>query len=489
MRRLPRLAILGSLIVLGGVFALQYAGSTFLHDRFPTPSKSVDAINRTGEPLANTKRALLAGGPPGTVPFRVLFYGQSITEASWPERVVEMWRSSYPHLAIVHDNRAIGGFAATRLKDTIAADIADLSPDLVVFHVYGSHTDYEATIRHLSTMTGADVVLQTDHATDWPAPRCRTGAALIPVGVPGCRGFPFRRQVGWNAYMSYHFVPAMAERYGFAVEPRLERWTDHLRTAGLEPSDLLVDEVHLNEDGERLMAETFFAFMEELVHDGGPAPAQDRRLRLDVPSTATDGSITFTVPGAYRVEAVGSVPLPARDLVWVDGEPVESLESCFAHGRPSRMVDDLVWPAIRQVGSEAPLVEEIWTAEIMDLSEDGSSFAFSVTGSVTGPDGTGSSASDFISDSGRVILRAEHWMLGAAREAFDISLEEPLTVKWEARYLCDDTVSVATAGADTLIRTLATGLTSDESTITLVAAPEVLGGIDYFLITQARSRP
>lgn len=476
---------LGLIFVCAEV-AVRLAGTALLHQRFPTTILTTDTINRTGTPLANTLSAFRATGAPGSLPFRVLFYGQSITEGRWTADVIARWRARYPHLAIVFDNRAIGGFDSSRLKDTVAADVADLSPDLVVFHAYGSHVDYETTIRQLAGMTGADIVLQTDHATAWPAPRCETGASLIPLTPPGCTGYPFRRQLGWDPYMSYHFVPAMAARYGFAVEPRLDRWTESLRATGQEPSDLLSDTVHLNDKGQELMASLFDAFIEAQVHDASQATAPSRRLRLEVPPANADGSLSFRVQDAYRVEAVTSAPLPAHGLVLVDGVPVEQRDSCYAHSRPDRLAPHLVWPPIRQVGTSASLIEETWTATLTDLSDGGASFAFAVTGSETGPDGKGTSAGDFVSHSGRVVLKATNWMIERAHALHGLPLLEPLTVTWDTRYLCDDTVRVPTPGSDTLIRTLVTGLHGGDATITLLPGPDGLPPIDHVLVTRAR---
>jgi hypothetical protein len=488
-----RLSVWTLAIGLGVVCAevtVRLAGSALLHQRFPTTSLTPDTINRTGTPLANTRSAFLATGAPGSLPFRVLFYGQSISEGRWTEEVIARWRARYPHLAIVVDNRAIGGFESSRLKDTVAADIADLSPDLVVFHAYGSHVDYETTIRQLAAMTGADIVLQTDHATAWPPPRCDTGASLVPLSRPGCTGYPFRRQIGWDPYMSYHFVPAMAARYGLAVEPRLERWTESLRAAGQEPSDLLSDTVHLNDRGQERMASLFDAFIVAQVHSADEGAdegaAASRRLRVEVPPADADGSLSFRVQDAYRVEAVTAAPLPARGLVLVDGVPAEQRDSCHAHGRPDRLAPDLVWPPIRQVGAAAPLVEETWVATLTDLSEGGARFAFTVTGSVTGPDGTGTSATDFVSGSGRVVLRAQDWMIELAHALHGLPLDGPLTVTWDTRYLCDDTVRVPTSAGDTLIRTLVTGLDGGDATITLRPGPDGLPPIDHILVTPAR---
>ena len=157
------------------------------------------------------------------------------------------------------------------------------------------------------------------------------------------------------------------------------------------------------------------------------------------------------------------------------------------HGRPSRLNKDLVWPGIMQVGASAPLVEETWTVVITNITEDAESFSYEVFGSITGYDGAGSSDQDFTSSSQRVVLRAQDWMLAEARKAFDMSFSAPLEIFWRARYLCDDTVEVASAHGTKYIRTLATGLGAGPHFIRLTMGADNLAAIDYFLITRSRA--
>lgn len=481
-----KIRVLIGAVVLGSAVGGYLLAASFVDQRFPSTDATAAELNARPDVLANTRQAFLAEGPDRSVPFRVLFYGQSITEGVWPEKVVAAWGEKYPHLAIDYTNRAIGGFAAPNLKRTIEADLADISPDLVVFHVYGGHEEYRQTVETFGRMTAADVILQTDHATVWPAEKCDIGLFPFPQQLPGCNGAMLREQVGWNEYMSYHFIPSLAEELGYAVEPRLERWTAAMAERNVEPEELLIDDVHLNGAGEQLMAELLVAFVDEqLANEAAPSPA--RRTIVDVPSPAEDGSVSLTVSDAYRIEAVGAALLPEAGVVSVDGQPVERLQSCYSHGRPSQMTDALIWPAIRQVGTSTQLVEEDWTARLENISADGTSFEFSVEGDQTGFDGTGNSAEDFTSESGRVVIKAEDWMLAKAVAIHNIDVGSELAVRWTTRFLCDDTVEFATPEGVTYIRTLVTGLGDEERSVKLTLPADLLAQVDHFILTPNRA--
>lgn len=65
-------------------------------------------------------------------------------------------------------------------------------------------------------------------------------------------------------------------------------------------------------------------------------------------------------------------------------------------------------------------------------------FTFTLTGSRTGPDGTGRSDQRFVSNSGRVVIEPESWGIPYALMLAQVQpVPETLTIKWKAepRYL------------------------------------------------------
>jgi hypothetical protein len=96
---------------------------------------------------------------------RILFYGQSITQQAWWKELERYLRATYPSANLIIENRAIGGHASQLLVKTAEADLYPFQPDLLIFHVYGSHLEYENIIRRVRERTCADILLQTDHIT------------------------------------------------------------------------------------------------------------------------------------------------------------------------------------------------------------------------------------------------------------------------------------------------------------------------------------
>jgi hypothetical protein len=128
--------------------------------------KRTDWAGERGRGVQRTMRLLESSGPDFHPTVRILFYGQSITAQDWWKTVAADLRVRYPHADLQIENRAIGGFSSPLLKLTAHADLYPHYPDLLIFHVYGSHPDDEEIIRTVRGTTTAEVVVQTDHVTN-----------------------------------------------------------------------------------------------------------------------------------------------------------------------------------------------------------------------------------------------------------------------------------------------------------------------------------
>ena len=98
---------------------------------------------------------LAASTPQHRNTVKILFYGQSITQQTWWRLVAEHLRQQFPHANLIIENRAIGGFASQILVKTAEHDLYPFYPDLVIFHVYGSHIEYENIIKNIRSRTTA----------------------------------------------------------------------------------------------------------------------------------------------------------------------------------------------------------------------------------------------------------------------------------------------------------------------------------------------
>jgi hypothetical protein len=194
-------------------------------------SQEVDTTSDE-QKIARTLEIIRNSTPTDHKVLKVLFYGQSITRSGWHNAVVAHWREKYPNTVFVVQNRALGGFASQWLVRTTAQDITAFYPDLIIFHVYGDHHDYEKILQMFRSMTAADVILQTDHGDVLedvlPDAPCAEGLSLSLHREPGCAGMFWVHQRQWHDEMSYHKIPAFAKKYGMAVEPQHEWWREYL---------------------------------------------------------------------------------------------------------------------------------------------------------------------------------------------------------------------------------------------------------------------
>ncbi len=379
---------------------------------------------------------------------RVLFYGQSITEQDWWRQVADDLRRRYPHANLIIENRAIGGHSSQLLVKTAEADLYPFYPDLLIFHVYGSHVEYENIIRRVRERTTADILMQTDHITSDDQINEETDPArLQPDGRV------------WNAFMNHKFLPEIARKYRCELADVHGLWKQYLRDYGLKASQLLRDGVHLNEWGCYLMVQ----FVSAYLRDDARFPRSEWRDRVRTFALGTDvrwrkGKLVLEFEG-NRVDAVcreGSAS-PAR--VWIDGKPPSQHPSLYAFTRTTAYPGSN-WPCVLRVGWAKPPQVEDWTLRLTEVSSDGAVCRFTLTGSVTGADGEGISTQRFVSRSGRVVIEPDDWNIPYACRVFGLRVQPGFEIKWNVVPLfVDEFVSpgVADRSIETTV-TLAQGL-------------------------------
>ncbi|MFO8008221.1 MAG: SGNH/GDSL hydrolase family protein [Candidatus Brocadiia bacterium] len=385
---------------------------------------------------------------------RILYYGQSIMGQQWSEEVDAYLREKYPHCDFVTKNLALGGFSSQRLVRTMDYDVFPFYPDLLVFHVFGSHIDYETIIRQVRRRTAAEIIMQSDHANKWPEPKAES--------IEG--------QESWSAKMNYWHLPGFARKYGCAWQPQRREWVDYLKAHDLEPEALLKDGVHLNEHGRWLMAELLKRFMVYLPEE----PDDEWR---DLTTTYVVGRDVQWQDGRLRLEFEGNrvvalaAPGPQGEArVLIDGKAPSEFPECYAFTRPSGTAG-VGWPAIKRISHQTPLVVEQWTATFHDFNEDQTEFTFTVEGSVTGPDGEGRAGEKFVSDSGRVVIEPQDWVFEYCKKVSGESTPDGWQVRWRVEPLFVDTYAPAevTDPAAENATVLASGLTNGPHTLELVS--------------------
>ena len=349
---------------------------------------------------------------------RVLFYGQSITEQNWWHQVAHDLRRRYPHANLIIENRATGGHPSQLLVRTAEADLYPFYPDLLIFHVYGSHVDYENIIRRVRERTTADILLQTDHVTrDEQLDEETDPVRLYPDGRI------------WDAFMNYRFLPEIARKYGCELALVRDLWKRYLREYGLNASQLLSDAVHLNDWGCYVMAQFVNAHLR--YHPRVPRAEWGDRVKNFVVGRDVrwrSGKLALEFEG-NRVDAIcreGSAPAAP---VYIDGRHPSQHPALYAVTRTTAY-PGTNWPCVLRVGREKPCIAEEWTLRLAEVSSDGAVCRFSLSGSVTGADGEGISTQRFVSRTGRVVIEPEDWNIAYACRVFGLRVQPGFEIRW-----------------------------------------------------------
>jgi hypothetical protein len=355
---------------------------------YPPPPPLGDTAE-LGAGIQRTMTLLTTSTPERRNEVKIIYYGQSITAASpgklshWSNIVTADLKKRFPHADITFMNKAIGGFSSQRLYRTAEYDIIPEYPDLVIFHVYGAHTCYEELIADLRRRTTAEIAIWTDHVG----------------GDTPLEGGRYVDQ-GWTKFMA-RFIPAVAKQYGCGLIEIREPWKRYLLDNNIPSQALRTDGVHLNDHGNWLLGELI---RRELVHSPGVGlGALEGKVRTYV----VDRDVKWTgnkLVLPFEGSRVQLIPTPTDEAkapvdVAIDGRPPSTFPGCYAHTRPEPR--DLMKITFR----ERPIVEE-WTLRLTGSAPEGG-FTFDVTGSMTGPDGSGVSTENFVSNSGRVVIEAK----------------------------------------------------------------------------------
>lgn len=398
--------------LLIGLLVFAVGGAAF-GESFP-PLK-IDDVSGYGRNVQRTMRLLATSTPEHRNTVRILFYGQSITEQKWAQFVADDLRARFPNANLVIENRALAGFASQMLVKTAETDLYPFQPDLLIFHVYGAHDKYEDIIRRTRERTTAEILLQNDHVTKTEDFTEETDPAKLwpPNGKY------------WNAFMNHRWLPMVSKKYGAELCDQRALWKQYLKANNLEPKQLLRDTVHLNAHGEFLMAECVKAYLRwDPKLDPSPAEQWVKTLEAGKQPIEVEGN---------RVEVSGAA------IARIDGRKPSEIPELYGFTR-TKANPGGKWPPIAPVGSQKPLLLEDWTMDVTKTGEK--SFEFTVSGSKTGPDGSGKSDQRFVSNSGRVVIETDAWNVAYALSLTGVkTVPDRFTVTWSVvPYFTDDSV-------------------------------------------------
>ena len=362
---------------------------------------------------------------------KILYYGQSITRDAdsspkWFEKVTSTLKQKYPHAQIETEMLAVGGFGATEMLGPSMMDFPAHYPDLVIWHNYGGYTDSEQLLQYWRKATTAEIAIQNWHPKG-------TDKQLSPTNG--------------EERMSYVYLPDIGKRLGAELVDIRTPWRQRWLAMNTPVSDLVKpDNTHLAQGGSEWMAEFTLA---SLKHDDkvivDPLKlVRSYRVGSDIKWDGRKLSLQFD---GNRVELLAAPSPATREAaadVTVDGMAPSKFSSAYVHGRPNGAVD-ADWPwrtaAPSSVEAKSGLVVEEWTLTITQIAySEPVTCTYNVTGSVTGPDGTGQCQSTFTSNSGRVVIPAKAWghLLTAKNANYKVTVTPNTKFKWKVVPLHED---------------------------------------------------
>jgi lysophospholipase L1-like esterase len=408
---------------------LLFPGSLRAEEKTAYPPLKLPDTSSWGKNIQRTMRLLATSTPEQRHTVRVLFYGQSITEQKWSQFVAEDLKQRFPNANLVIENRSLGGFASQLLVKTAESDLYPFQPDLLIFHVYGAHDKYEDIIRRTRERTSAEILIQTDHLQKPEEFDEETDASKLP---------PAGKH--WGAFMNHNWLPSIAKKYQCELCDQRALWKQYLKINNLQPKDLLKDGVHLNAHGEWLMAECVKAY---LRYDPklGPSPAEAWIKTYEVGKDAQpkNGELVLDID-ANRLQLISNGKPGKITGVTINGQAPAELAPQFFFTRASSKVPGKwagKWPVVAPITSEAPPIDEEWTMQVKKAGDD-KTFTFELTGSKTGPDGSGRSDTRFVSNSKRVVIEPDAWNAGFALAMAGhkpVPDEFPVTWKTQPRFV------------------------------------------------------
>jgi hypothetical protein len=385
----------------------------------PIPFHEIGLIkDKSRRNMQRTMRSLEGSTKENPAHVRILYYGQSITAQNWRGAVNKYLRNKYPTAILDLETRPIGGFQAPALIRTAEHDLYPYYPDLLIFHVYGGEGgEFEAIIRNMRERTTAEILLWTDHVS--------------------------KKNYDEHSEM----IRKLAKKYDCHLVDVRKKWKVHLEETGEGYSAYLRDVIHLNKRGEALLG----SFMVDAFKEISSGEIDNSSGSISEVSFVKNETQEYD----FHFEGNRLTAVLAEDLssaleveVYIDGQSIADIPGSIVFSRPSNGPQHWM-PAIMQISSEAPLLEEVWTLTCLpDSEEDGSRVHFKVEGSVTGMDGEGWSDQAFISKSKRVVISPKDWKLAWELKHKKLTLPEGFQIAWNAVPLFIKTLKTGRRGEE-----------------------------------------
>jgi len=348
---------------------------------YPAPvSLSQVEIDQLGKLMPRTMNLLHSGGK-----VKIAAYGQSLSDGNntWWQTLRDALKAAYPDADIDVRTYGVGGVASDRLWRLTNQELVAYCPDLVIFHVYGNHLFYETIVRQIRGCTAAEMIIQGDHFGRYDG-----------TGTAGSWNYNLSDMGQWDNQMSFVFVKGYCDTYKIERDNRRQEWYDYIRANNYVPGQLLADDIHFNTQGQYLVAALtarHFVYRSEIDEDPDNL-VQYYEVGTDV--LVENDTITLPFEG-NKIELIPEINSSAVISATIDGKKPSEFSNCYYFTIPTGGF----WagaPFLRP-GMGIQQAED-WT---ITMTGGGN---FSLSGSLTGADGTGNINNVFISNSKRVVL-------------------------------------------------------------------------------------
>lgn len=260
----------------------------------------------------------------------------------------------------------------------------------------------------------------------------------------------------WNSFMNYLWLPAVAKKYGCGLLDQRNLWKQYLRDYNLHAPQLLKDGVHQNDFGNYLMAEIVKA---DLVKrkESHIDPMNCDTVHTHIVGKAVKwqgGKLTLPFEG-NRVDIVAKAGSGAPAEIRIDGKRPSEIPELLGFTR-ALSTPGSKWPVILKMGWEKPRLVEDWAMEVTKDPSQDKLYMFQLTGSKTGPDGSGRSDQRFVSNSGRIVIDPADWNVEYSLALPGIKpVPAHFVVHWQVVPYCQDSF-ISTGISDPTVETVVT---------------------------------
>lgn len=376
--------------------------------------------------LTRTRSLLKSASADHHPVLRVMVYGQSHSVGEWSNYLAANLRQMYPNARIVITNRAILGFSALLLSRSVNADVIPWQPDLLLLHCMGDNlVDYHRLYSTIKTQVSCEVLVHADHIQS-------NGQLNESLDIS---------EIGPDSYWvlrNYHWLPELVNQYDFCWADIRTPWREYIFEKGIPYKSLLAaDGYHCNDLGHHLTADLISEFFRPDPGFVAMDPVNNSKIKtwaLTGPNAPVGNQGGFRVKG-NRVDVVYDSTPEAQTPICeftVDGKRPEAVQSFYSFDRASPAWWT-PWPGNLAATHVSMPVEERWTLMTDSISLNTGQVFFSVEGSVTGKDGSGSNfGQPFVSNSQRLRIVPEAFM---QHLAYVLTLQVPPD-DWKIQFDC-----------------------------------------------------